>query len=164
MNEIPASGKFAQWKRPLAGGSISAGVMLFFSLPFIRDFSLPLYSGFMVARKFELFSPFTFQTYFWMSLLFWFASGWVIAHFVNENKKAILHWSILYLVTFATTYIPSIYSTFFFYVIVIFGILFYFKGKRIAIWVSVILAIVLTVLGPILLLMIGCLIAGPYCS
>jgi len=169
MKETSIPGKFAQWKRPLAGGLISAGVMLFFAIPFL--FSIPsiqkiffsLYQGFMVSSMFTRFLPFLFHFDFWISLLFWFAAGWMIVHLIKDNKIALLHWSVLYLAAFIAGQMDLVFAILFMTVFFTFGILYYSKGMRTAVWTAGILAIVFIVLSPILVLMLGCIIAGPYC-
>jgi hypothetical protein len=98
MTESPTPSKFAKWKRPLIGGTLSTliawiflttelgsdfGFFIFYALPF---FILELLIS--MDREYE-------TQIILISLLFWFPVGFLTALFIKDNRKAIFGWSLL---------------------------------------------------------------------
>ena len=118
MTELPTSSKFAKWKRPLISGVLStvvAGFTIFIGFWVAPNqitafmalaFSSPAY---FVETATSAFTPYPLtREAFWVfsiSLLFWFAAGATITHFIKRNKTAIALWFLLYIMMFLLSFL-----------------------------------------------------------
>lgn len=100
MTESPTPSKFAQWKRPLIGGVLSAliaGIFLIVAEVFSGKVTELLALGFSLPTLFT--SNIGFAVF--LSILFWFIAGATIAHQVRKNVLAMVSWLVLYMISFA---------------------------------------------------------------
>ena len=100
MIESPTPNKFAQWRRPLLGGLLSAiiaGIFLFIAEIFSGKVTEFLTLGFSLPTLFTSNTGFAF----FLSILFWFMAGATIAHLSRKNVMAIVYWLVLYMVSIA---------------------------------------------------------------
>ena len=114
MTEALAQNRFAQWKRLLIGGILSAGiagtiVVLMYVLNF---FPIPLV-GFMTTGI--IVSNFFFGDenlpIIIVSIIFWFFAGSVIAYYNKLNNAAIKAWGVLFVMSFVLFLLFYVYLT-----------------------------------------------------
>ena len=100
MTESSTPNKFAQWRRPLLGGLLSAiiaGIFLFIAEIFSGKVTEFLTLGFSLPTLFTSNTGFAF----FLSILFWFTAGATIAYLSRKNVMAIVFWLVLYIVSIA---------------------------------------------------------------
>ena len=112
MTESSIPSEFTQWKRPLIGGLLSAGIAgMFVVLMYVLNFfPIPLV-GFMTVGIIvsNLFFGDENLPIITVSIIFWFFAGSVIAYYNKLNNTAIKAWGILFVVSFVLFLLFYIY-------------------------------------------------------